>query len=70
MTAKSFKNRVEALLRKTHPTATVGIVWTHCAKVRWADGTTGYSGVLTATAPGFRTRSMVASFSHGELSVR
>ncbi len=67
---RSFKSNAERVLRNAHPDASVGIEWTHAASVKWADGTKGFSGVFKATAPGYRTRNMVASFSHGELAVR
>lgn len=69
-TPKAFRNAVERLMRNTHPDASVCFAWKFVRRVKWADGTNGYSGVLTVTAPGYRPRDMVASFGGQELSVQ
>jgi hypothetical protein len=70
MTAKTFRNNVERILRQAHPDASVAITWNFARKVSWFDGSEGYSGTLIAAAPGYRQRLMVASYSHGEYAVR
>lgn len=69
-TPAAFRRNAERVLRSAHPGATIGIVWNHCARVVWHDGTAGFSGTLTVTAPGYRTRGMVATLSHGEIGIR
>lgn len=69
-TLTQFKRNAERVLRNAHADASIAITWNHANKCKFFDGSTGYSGTITVAAPGYRTRGMVASFSHGEMSVR
>lgn len=69
-TSKTFKNRAERVLRKGHPDANITIKWQRCVKVTWADGSSGYSGTIEVSAPGYRTRAMFATLTGGAVMVR
>lgn len=70
MTLRQFKAKAVQVLRNAHPDATIGVEWSHAASVVWADGTRGFSGTLTVQAPGYRARTMHASFHDNGVWVR
>ena len=69
-TLAQFKRHAERVLRNAHPDATIGVTWNHASKVKWFDGTTGYSGTITVQAPGYRTRNMIATSGQGGVEVK
>jgi hypothetical protein len=70
-TPAKFRSRSEALLRRSHSDASdLTIDWTRCERVKWFDGTSGFSGSVTIAATGYRTREMTATYCSGALMVR
>lgn len=62
----SFKAKAVKLFKAANPDAAdASIVWTHAAKVTWADGTVGYSGLATVTAAGYKPSTLIASWLAG-----
>lgn len=71
-TPAAFRRQAEAGFRRANPDAEVTVTeWTHGPeRVTWADGSTGFSGLFTATAPGYAPRSVHASTGSWGLMVR
>jgi hypothetical protein len=69
MTLMQFRAKAHRLFQRANPGATM--TWTHGpVRVRWADGSRGFSGVFRATAAGYRTRTMTATSHAGDCWVR
>lgn len=70
-TPAQFRRRAVAAFHSANPdAATATIEWVHCARVTWADGTPGFSGIFAVDAPGYRPRRMLASLTTAALVVR
>lgn len=71
-TEAAFKARAVAVFHNGNPDAAdAEIEWTFFdTGFKWADGTPGVSGTFRATADGYRTREMVASWHLGSVGVR
>jgi hypothetical protein len=66
-----FRRQAEAAFRRANPEAEVAIEWTHSSRVTWADGSSGFSAVGTATASGYKPKTIVASANRADgISVR
>ena len=61
MDKRTFKQRAEQSFRRANPDAEARITWQRCELVTWADGSKGYSGSILVEAPGYRSRTMLAS---------
>jgi len=71
MTSRTFKSAAARTFRTANPGAGATVVWTHGpVAVTWHDGTDGFSGTFTATADGYRTRTMHAYSLDGIVKVR
>lgn len=73
-TPASFRKAAERAFRNANPeaaaTSAVMFEWLWSRRVKWADGSAGFSGKLRVSAPGFRTREMIASFGQDAVTVR
>ena len=71
-TPAAFRRQAEAGFRRANPEAGVTITgWTFGPeRVTWADGSTGFSGLFTVEAPGYRPREVHASTGSWGLMVR
>lgn len=66
----SFKRAAERSFRRANPGVEITIRWMRAAKVRWIDGSIGYSGSFAVEANGYVRRLMLASYCGGQLMVR
>ena len=66
----AFRKHAERIVREEHPDASIAFEWTRCNRCTWHDGSPGLSGTVTIKAPGYRTRSMIATATTTDISVR
>jgi hypothetical protein len=66
-TLREFRNRSERLFRNGNPDARSGltIAWEWSRRVTFPTGLKGFTGSFTATADGFRTKAVLASWAEG-----
>lgn len=70
-TPATFKKMAERAFRNANPEAQAATInWLRVERVKWFDGSTGFSGTVEVSAPGFKPRTMVASFSQDAVTVR
>jgi hypothetical protein len=69
----SFRRQAEQAFRNANSDAELtGLVikWLRCNRVKWFDGSAGFSGTMEVSAPGFKPRTMIASFGQDAVTVR
>lgn len=70
-TPATFRKMAERAFRNANPEAKAATMnWLRCERVKWFDGSDGFSGTLEVSAPGFKPRTMIASFGLDAVSVR
>lgn len=66
-TLREFRSRSLRLFRKANPDARSGLVvsWEWSRRVTFPTGLKGFTGSFTATADGYRTKTVLASWADG-----
>jgi hypothetical protein len=66
-----FRHAAETAFRHNNPEA-IGIIfkWTRCERVRWHDGSPGFTGSVTVSARDYRTREFIATATDDAISVQ